>query len=88
MQNKELTECHDCGVMPGEKHIEGCDTEMCSVCGEQYFICRCEGHDKGFARWTGLWPGIAEAKALGLDLNKFMAQYGRLFFIKPNNESR
>jgi hypothetical protein len=29
-------------------------------------ICDCEGHDPGFARWTGFMPGALEALALGL----------------------
>ena len=84
MAKSELTECFDCGAMPGEKHIDGCDIEVCSVCGRQRLSCGgCKGHDKAFARWTGLWPGKAEGEALGLDLNDFVVQYGRLFFVKP-----
>jgi hypothetical protein len=82
----ELTNCHDCGAEPGEPHKSGCDTERCSVCGGQRLQCEseldCEGHDKYFARWTGIWPGKAEADYLGLDLNTFYAKYGDLFFIK------
>jgi hypothetical protein len=61
----ESKPCHDCGAQPGEIHKDGCDTERCSVCGGQYFVCGCAGHDKGFARWTGFWPGSLEALALG-----------------------
>ena len=66
-----LRNCHDCGVKPGQIHLDGCDTERCSVCGTQLISCGCTKHDKAFARWTGLWPGSAEAEALGLDLNDF-----------------
>ncbi|MCK4814333.1 hypothetical protein KA005_01070 [bacterium] len=79
-----LKKCHDCGAKPGEIHQDGCDTERCSVCGEQRLCCDCEGHDKAFARWTGIWPGYAEAQLLNLDLNQFALKgYEKIFFIKP-----
>jgi len=78
-----LQNCHDCGAKPGKPHKDGCDTERCSVCGRQRIQCDCKGHDKAFARWTGIWPGYAEAQTLGVDLNEFAVKYSRLFFIKP-----
>jgi len=80
---RELHNCHDCGAKPGEMHGDGCDTERCSVCGGQRIGCDCEGHDKAFARWTGIWPGKAEAEYLDVDLNTFDVKYADLFFIKP-----
>jgi len=77
--------CHDCGVKPGRPHEDGCDVERCSVCGGRRLQCdpsECKGHDRAFARWTGLWPGHAEAKELGVDLNEIQ-NYRREFFIKP-----
>jgi hypothetical protein len=69
----ELKNCHDCGTKPGETHMPGCDTERCSYCGGQCLMCGgCPDesgkirHDPAFARWTGLWPGSAEAAELGL----------------------
>lgn len=44
--------------------------------------CDCKGHDKLFARWTGIWPGAAESAMLGIDLNEF-AKYHQIFFVKP-----
>lgn len=37
--------CHDCGVIKGEFHVEGCDVERCAGCGEQRFNCDCEPID-------------------------------------------
>src|ERR1035438_10795694 len=81
---EELRNCHDCGAKPGQPHYVGCDTEQCSVCGGQRLQCECHGHDRLFARWTGLWPGAAEAAVLGIDLNEFHRRgYNKIFFIKP-----
>ena len=33
--------CHDCGVVVGELHLDGCDMERCPRCGGQYFCCDC-----------------------------------------------
>ena len=66
MEIQGLKKCPDCGANPGETHMPGCDVEQCSVCGYQKISCHCDGHDQFFARWTGLWPGYAEAAALGL----------------------
>lgn len=80
-----LTTCHDCGAKPGQMHAAGCDVERCSVCGGQRLQCFCPGHDKAFARWTGIWPGKAEVEYLGLkSLNDlFVGGLYKIFFIKP-----
>jgi hypothetical protein len=79
--------CPDCGVTPGRPHLDNCDVEICSVCGGQRFLDDCEGHDKLFARWTGFWPGILEATALGIDLNQlYVKGLNEFFFIKPREE--
>ncbi len=79
----KLENCHDCGVEPGQTHKDNCDVERCSSCGDQRLGCDCPNHDKEFARWTGIWPGKAEADYLGVDLNQFGIKYSHFFFIKP-----
>lgn len=88
MNDKEeivkLVNCPDCGVKPGEMHLGGCDIQRCSVCGDQLLSCGCLGHDRAFARWTGIWPGYAESRALGIDLNGlYDNDMYKIFFIKP-----
>jgi hypothetical protein len=33
--------CHDCGVIFGEIHLDGCDMERCPRCDHQYLVCEC-----------------------------------------------
>jgi len=80
-----LRNCPDCGVNPGEKHHFQCDVQRCSVCGGQRLQCEdeCAEHDPNFARWTGIWPGKAEADYLGIDLNQLYTKgYHKIFFVK------
>lgn len=37
--------CHDCAVIKGEFHVEGCDVERCAGCGGQRFNCDCEPYE-------------------------------------------
>jgi len=88
---REFSNCHDCGVKPGQEHKPGCDVERCSHCGGQSLCCDSEEHDPAFSRWTGLWPGAAECFALGLvrpdgepDLNTLIVKgLHKVFFVKP-----
>lgn len=82
--NAILPDCPDCGVARRQPHEEGCDVERCSVCGGQRIMCLCRRHNPIFSRWTGLWPGDAEAKALGMDLNEFYRLgLNKIFFVEP-----
>lgn len=87
MANRPIN-CPDCGVSPGEIHLDHCDVERCSCCGDQKMSCYCHPHDKAFARWTGFWPGSLEAESLGLTLNDiYIEKYHKLFFVKPQMQS-
>lgn len=56
--------CGDCGVIPGEKHLDGCDIAECLVCRGQRLQCSCENGSGDI--WTGLWPGTIECYEYGL----------------------
>jgi gas vesicle protein len=78
--------CPECDVGLGHPHKAGCSIERCSNCGEQHSECSCKSsrHDPAFARWTGFFPGEAEAYALGISLDEFLeGKHAKCIFIKP-----
>lgn len=37
--------CGDCGAKKGEIHLDGCDWEICPICGHQLIACDCEWNE-------------------------------------------
>jgi hypothetical protein len=62
-----MSDCPDCGVLPGELHNLDCDVEQCPYCGRQLACCGCGRRPPRDDRlpWTGLWPGVAECREFG-----------------------
>lgn len=74
----ELSNCGDCGAMPGELHDAGCDVERCADCGGQWISCGCPNparHPRLI--WTGQWPGDAEAIEFGWFVREIKDASGR-----------
>lgn len=46
------TTCPDCGTAVGQSHVNGCNIERCSACGDQRITCECEGHNPSESAWT------------------------------------
>jgi len=44
--NAEAQPCHDCRVVKGQFHVQGCDVESCPACGEQAIGCDCNYDDE------------------------------------------
>lgn len=59
-----MSNCLDCGVRPGEQHLDGCDIERCPECGGQMLMCDCELTVPRLP-WRGEWPGKAECREFG-----------------------
>lgn len=90
-KEESLINCGDCGVAPGERHLDGCDVVRCTVCGGQLLACDCKDGEPDI--WTGLWPGTKECyeKKLicfdtCLDLNRWCFDYNRWISTRENKE--
>lgn len=73
---RTLTECRDCGALPGKYHTLGCDVERCPYCGGQLLMCLMCGCVEAYESpwppplddrmpWTGEWPGERECREFG-----------------------
>lgn len=38
---EKRSKCHDCFVLEGEYHLDGCDVEICPICRGQLISCDC-----------------------------------------------
>ena len=70
IQERELVDCPDCGVAPGEPHEDGCDIPYCTVCGSQRLACHllgddCAGHDPRANVWEGEKDSKRECREFG-----------------------
>lgn len=65
MKPREITDCRDCAVKPGENHDPGCDVERCPYCGGQRLSCCDESDGPEALPWTGVWPGVEECIEYG-----------------------
>jgi hypothetical protein len=65
----KITNCPDCGVKPGTKHVKGCDVARCINCGWQALshmnFCDNPKGNKWAQIWTGIWPGVLECIEFG-----------------------
>jgi putative GTP pyrophosphokinase len=43
--------CHDCGVVKGQFHVDGCDVEQCPKCGGQSIACDCSDDESDDGRF-------------------------------------
>jgi hypothetical protein len=41
----DLGPCHDCGVLKGQYHLDGCEVERCPKCGDRWITNTCEHND-------------------------------------------
>ena len=75
--------CGVCLASLGEPHDEDCVSARCSVCGQGWYFCRCEGHDPKAAPWTGKNRSLREGGMLWLkpgelqSLHRYAKQHGK-----------
>lgn len=84
--------CHDCGIAAGGVHHDGCDMEICPLCGGQFLGCSClvseaAVSDTKKTKRIVISPDHKYWRALGVRLNDLLVQsksgcHGDLRFTK------
>lgn len=98
----EALRCGDCGAVPGDKHVPGCDVERCKICGWQALGCDCPSPEGEYAStldatfgdwkstvWTGTWPGKEEMREFDLlDLNMVASFQANQLLVWDSDKER
>ncbi len=71
MEYPKPRKCGSCGVLPAQRHQEGCDWARCTQDGSQYWVC--DGDHKGKCEpcmYWGYYHGELECYEYGLFTEK------------------
>lgn len=68
LTTRTLDRCPSCYCGTGYAHSLFCEIQQCPLCGHVLQNCSCDGlvaFQYGPTKWTGEWPGTAEAREAG-----------------------